>query len=352
MPKRLILLPGPTSSGTNLMAAVFGALGCRIPQQEPRATPPPKGFGDPQWVVGFHTRLLKKAAVHDIDARPSAWALTAAAAREPAVVPRLQRWLRDEFGNDDYLVVKESRIAWFVPAWRRAGEAVGSPFFVTSSRHPLEVLAGYEKGFTDDWHPNARVAAWINMALYTERATRGDRRAIVRYEDLVADKLQTVALIAEEVGLDITDRASSPELRAALAVEDLGKERSRGTWTSLDVDDRLVELAEETHAALDDAAGGTGLDGDKIKATLDQLRQRYIDLYSFAESMAQFSIAGGAGSSALGTPTFANREETPLKAQARRLVRRTQRTKEKAARRIRRRRAGTPESPQPKGPEQ
>ena len=37
----------------------------------------PRGFAESQWVVDFHTRLLKTARVQVSDARPGAWALCA-----------------------------------------------------------------------------------------------------------------------------------------------------------------------------------------------------------------------------------------------------------------------------------
>ena len=335
MSNHLILLAGPGSSGTSFLAGVLHALGCRVPQ-EARADGPP-GFGEPQWVAGLHSRLLRKAGVQDADARPTAWAMTASVAREPGVVPKLERWLKDEFGANDHLVVKEPRLGWFIPAWRRAGDAVATTSFVTISRDPVEVITSREPGYGEEWHPNARVAGWLNATLYTERATRDMRRAIARHEDVAADAVQTVARLGKELDLEVTERASPPEMRAAIDLVDPSQKRSAGSWDSLEADQRLIELAEDVHAVLHEAAGGTGLDDDKVRTKLDQLRQQYLDLYAFAESTAQFSIAAGPrGNEGLGTPTYnPNKAESTVKVGVRKVIRRTARTKEKAVRRLR-----------------
>lgn len=354
MPKRVILLAGPAASGTSFAAVVLATLGCRVPQAGPSSVTAPKGSGEPQWVASFHSRLLRKAGVHDIDARPAAWAMAATVGREPGVVPKLSRWLRDESGSEDHLVVKEPRIVWFIPTWRRAAESFGVPCFVTSVRHPLEVLSAREMNDGHEWHPNARTAAWINMSLYTERATRGDRRAFIRYEHLATDPLQAIAQLDEQLGLEVAGRATPPDLRAAMAAVDPTQNRGRATWSDLEVDERLVELAEETHVVLDGVAGDVGLDDDKAAASLDELRQRYLDLYSFVESVAQFSVAAGPqGGAAIGTPTFdPNRPTNQLVARGRRLMRRTARTKTKAVRRLRRTGSTTKTTAPPTSPEQ
>ena len=292
MYNRLILIPGAGTSGSSLLAGMFKALGAHVPEPETGAGAGPKGFGEPQWVVDFHTRMLKKAGVQVVDARPSAWAQTAAVGREPQNQAALENWVRKEVRRGDHVVVRDPRLLWFVPAWRRAGEVAAVPCFVTVLRHPLHVVRSKETGYTDRWHPNALTAGWINTMLYTERATRGDRRAIVRHEDLVTDSMLAVAGISEELELDLVDRPTPPQMRVATSFVEPA-DKSNATWSELEVDHRLVELAEESFKLLDGAVGSGTLGSQSLQADLDALRQRYVDLYGFAESTAQFSIAGG-----------------------------------------------------------
>src|SRR5687767_12328129 len=116
MYNRLILVAGSGRSGTSLFSGILKALGCHVPQ--PEVSPDdsnPKGFGEPQWVVNFHSRLLRNAVVQTSDARPSAWAQTAAVGRQPAVQTELEAWIRNEFTHGDHVVIKDPRLLWFIP---------------------------------------------------------------------------------------------------------------------------------------------------------------------------------------------------------------------------------------------
>lgn len=292
MDNRLILVAGSGRSGTSLLAGVLKALGGYVPQPEVTADETnPQGFGEPQWVVDLHGKLLRAAGVHPSDARPSAWAKTAEVGRDWDVQRELESWLRREFKNADHLVVKDPRLLWFIPLWRRAGEVMAAPCFVTTLRHPLEVIKSKQTYYGENWHPNNRVAGWLNTMLFTERATRGSRRTAVRYDDLLADCMQAVAKVGETLDLELLERASPTQMRAASRLVDPSLRRARATWDSLAVDDRLVEMAEETWSLFDRAATKGNLDNPSLKSDLDRLRERYIDLYRFAESVTESSIA-------------------------------------------------------------
>jgi len=127
MNNRLILVAGSGRSGTSLLSGILKAFGAHIPQ--PEVTPDdsnPVGFGEPQWVVDFHARLLKSAGVFASDARPSAWAKTAEIGRDPDVQTELEAWVRREFKHGDHVVVKDPRLLWFIPLWTRAGETLSA----------------------------------------------------------------------------------------------------------------------------------------------------------------------------------------------------------------------------------
>ena len=78
MTRSLVLVAGSGRSGTSLFSGILQRLGCHVPQPEvPADATNPRGFAESQWVVDFHTRLLRAARVQVSDARPAAWALTA-----------------------------------------------------------------------------------------------------------------------------------------------------------------------------------------------------------------------------------------------------------------------------------
>ena len=350
MDNRLILVAGSGRSGTSLLAGILKALGGHVPQPEVNPDDSnPHGFGEPQWVVDFHAKLLSTAGVFPSDARPSAWAQAAAAGRDDDVRAELETWLHREFRHGDHVIVKDPRLLWFIPLWRRAGETLAVPCFLTTLRHPLEVIMSKQMYYGEKWHPNNRVAGWLNTMLYTERATRGGRRGLVRYDDLLTDFMSAVAKFSDPLDLALIERSSPLQARAAARLVDPSLRRARATWSSLEVDDRLVELAEETYEAFDRAATQNDLDKPAIRSELDQLRERYVDLYAFSESVAESSVLaarrdGRAGRPSGGGAGGKKRPASSLK-RARRLWRRA---KGKARRTVYARgKAGAPSPPVP-----
>jgi hypothetical protein len=291
MDNRLILIAGSGRSGTSLLSGILKAMGGHIPQPEVIADDTnPHGFSEPRWVIDFHRKLLLTAGVYTSDARPIAWAKTAELGRIWDVRAELENWIRREFRHGDHVVVKDPRLLWFIPLWRTAGETVAAPCFVTTLRHPLEVIMSKQTYYGGPWHPNNRAAGWLNTMLFTERATRGSRRAVVRYDDLLSDWMLALTKVDDDLDLALIDRADPTQMRAAARLVDPSLRRARATWGSLGVDDRLVELAEETWSTFDRAATSGSFDNASVRSDLDRLRENYVDLYSFSESIAQSSV--------------------------------------------------------------
>jgi hypothetical protein len=337
MDNRLILVAGSGRSGTSLFAGILKAMGGHVPQPEviPDDTNP-QGFGEPRWVVDLHTRLLRAAGVHSSDARPSAWANTATVGRDWDVQSELENWLRKEFRHGDHVVVKDPRLLWFIPMWQRAGETVAAPCFVTTLRHPLEIIMSKQMYYGEKFHPNNRVAGWLNTMLFTERATRGSRRALVRYDDLLNDCMLALEKVSTTLDLALIERSTPAQARDAARLVNPSLRRARATWDSLGVDDRLVELAEETIGVFDRAAAGGNLGDSSVQSELDQLRERYVDLYEFAESIAESSIAAGSVRRRPDSATGGRSGTSPMRS-GRRLWRRARR---KVRRSVYRRRSG------------
>jgi hypothetical protein len=168
---------------------------------------------------------------------------------------------------------------------------MAAPCFVTTLRHPLEVIMSKQTYYGGPWNPNNRVAGWLNTMLYTERATRGNRRAFVHYEDLLSDWMRALAQVCDALDLALLERADPTQMRAAARLVDPSLRRATATWSSLGVDDRLVELAEETWGTFDHAMRVDAPDDASTRAEFDRLREGYVALYSFAESLAQSSVS-------------------------------------------------------------
>jgi hypothetical protein len=276
--KHLVLVVGVGRSGTSLLSGTLGQLGFHIPQPEVQADDTnPRGFGEPRWVVDFHSRVLAEQRVTLNDSRPAAWKLMAEAA--PSVHDELYAWLREQLDEADEITVKDPRTLWFLDLWTQCAAELGArTSFVTMLRHPAEIVASARKSYGPGLTEAGRTAAWINMTLQTEYATRGARRAFVRYDDLLADWLPEIRRVGNE--LEVPALAAVERVPEVDAFVDPTLHRNRTTWEDLDVPAPVRELAEEVWAHIQ--AGEP--------AALDADREAYVRLYSEAEAIAQCSI--------------------------------------------------------------
>jgi hypothetical protein len=285
---RLLLLIGVGRSGTSAFVGIVRELGYRVPQPEVVADETnPRGFGEPRWVVDFHTRLLKERRVTTIDSRPAAWDLTAAAAVDDAVVAELRSWLEVQLVGTDRIVVKDPRISWFLPLWRRCADELGvDTGFVTMLRPPTEVLGSAKEWYGARQNDASRAAGWANIMLRTEEQSRGLPRAFVRYDVLLADWAAQV----QRVGGHLDDpelQQLDPVRRTAVdAFIDPQLRRQTRGWDDLDVPGEMRGLVDRAWEALvplgDDIAG--------MEGALDEVRADYDRLYADSEAIAQSSI--------------------------------------------------------------
>jgi hypothetical protein len=268
---------------------VLGQLGLHIPKPEVKADDTnPRGFGEPRWVVDFHVRNLRQRRVTINDARPAAWATMAQTAEDAKVRAELREWLGRELEENGAIVVKDPRTSWFLPLWTRVAAELGvTPDFVTMLRHPAETLTSARKSYGATLTTASRAAAWVNVALETELATRGARRAFIRYDDLLADWRTQVARLGERIAYP---ELESPDEQRAAGVDgfvDPTLHRNRVTWDDLDepVPVALRDVAETAWERLQPLAAG----GD-AQAALDDSRVAYGTLYAESEAIAQSSI--------------------------------------------------------------
>jgi hypothetical protein len=291
--QRLVLVVGVGRSGTSLLAGILGQLGLHIPKPEVQADETnPRGFGEPRWAVDFHTRLLRSHRVTVNDSRPAAFETMAKLADRPKVRGELHAWLAGQLAENRAIVVKDPRTAWFLPLWTACATELGvTPDFVTMLRHPAETLTSARKSY-GTWQPvSSRAGAWVNVSLETERATRGARRAFIRYDDLLADWRREVTRLGER--LDMPELATPDQAKAAGVDEfvDPTLHRNRVGWDDLDgpVPAPVRDVAE--------TAWTRGLrlvsdpDGPETLAALDASREAYAALYGEAEEFVHSSIS-------------------------------------------------------------
>jgi hypothetical protein len=289
--KRLVLVVGVGRSGTSLLTGMLGQAGLHIPQPEVKADDTnPRGFGEPQWVVDLHQRLLRARRITVNDSRPAAWASTGAAADDEAVRTEVRDWLRTQFAAADTVVVKDPRTVWFLALWRRCADDLGvATSFVTMLRHPAEIVASARRSY-GTWQTDAsRAAAWLNVTLETERLTRGTRRAFVGYERLLQEwesEFQRVGRLLDIPVLAGIDRERFPQVDAFV---DPTLHRNRVTWADLDVPERVRVMAEDVWQQISALAREDG-DTEPARTGLDSSHAAFGELYAEAEAIAQSTI--------------------------------------------------------------
>lgn len=289
--RRLVLVVAISRSGTSLFTGILAQLGFSVPQPEVKANDTnPRGFGEPRWVVDFHTRLLRELRVRLADARPAAWEITAAATNDEAVVAELRSWLEVQFVGTDNVVVKDPRIGWFLPLWRRcAGDLGLETSFACMLRSPPEVVRSARQWYGTWLNDANRAAAWLNYTLQTEWVTRAARRAFIRYEDLLADWPREIARAGELLDipwLAAVDRSQHPNVEAFI---DPALRRSAVGWDAVEVPDSIRSLADEVWACVTRLAEPGG-DVDATREAVATARESYVRLYAEAEAIAQSSI--------------------------------------------------------------
>lgn len=288
--RRVVLVAGSGRSGTSTLAGVLQRLGLHVPQPEVVADETnPRGFAEPRWVVDFHADLLRRCGVHGSDARPQAWAETGRFASREAHRTRLEEWLLPHFAKGPELVVKDPRLAWWLDLWREvAARCDATPVVVTMLRPPTEVVASKETYYGSRLATANRAAAWVNMMLHTELATRGGPRAFVRYRDLLTDWRSTVTRLGRDLGIATVAAADEGRVRAADEFVDPALRRLTTTWADLAVPAWLAEVAEAGWEQLDRLAD-PAQDVPEVHAALDELRAAYAERYAEAEAVAQSS---------------------------------------------------------------
>jgi hypothetical protein len=293
VPRRsLVLVAGSGRSGTSLFSGILQLLGFYVPQPEvPADETNPRGFAESRWVVDFHTRLLRKARVQVADARPQAWAQTAQLGLEEDVQRELRTWLETQFEAADDIIIKDPRLSWFLPVWQRCAEGAGvSPRIVTVLRHPATVIESKLRSYGGSQGGVDRAAGWLNLTLFTERATRDAPRKLVRYDDLLDDWTRIVADVGQILDLAVIREARPTEMQRAHGFVDRTLSRSTATWSDFDVPEALRAQADEVWELVSRLADGDERGDRSVYDALDAARDAYVTLYDEAEAIARSSI--------------------------------------------------------------
>jgi hypothetical protein len=277
-PRRLVFVLGPGRSGTSTVAGLLAHSGFSVPDAVAPEESNPAGFFEPAWVMKFHLDLLERAGVRTLDADPDAMLSMAPVLEDDDVRGQLRGWLAGALDQHDRLVIKDPRLAWFHDLWTGAARELGQePAFVLMLRHPSEVASSRAEFYQS--REISAVAGWVNVALMTERLTRGSARALVHYPRLTTD-WRTEAVRLREL-LDLTldpDPAVTPHPVDGFIDPNL-RRRETG-WSDSSVPVHLRDLADSVFRALGELADH----GDSEQRTdrLDELGREYAAMHAAA----------------------------------------------------------------------
>ena len=278
----MLLVVGPGRSGTSALAGALAHSGYHVPAAIQGRKANPRGFYEPRWLVNFDKERLRSVRVGTLDPDPGALDFLHRAMDREDAKAVLAPWIIEQLASGQRLVLKDPRLIWFHQLWAELAEELCFDLgFAMMMRHPSEVSASRSTHY-DTAHARA-VAGWINVALMTERLTRGDRRAVIHYPDLVADWRHELGRVDRLLGLDLepaidqrphpVDEFLDPSLR-----------RQPHGWGDLSVPVWMRDLADRTFAALNTIAGH----GEEVdSAVLDALAAEYTEAYEALASVAR-----------------------------------------------------------------
>jgi len=160
-------------------------------------------------------------------------------------------------------------------------------------RPVTEVVGSKQKYYANRLGSAHLAASWLNMLLHTERATRESvadgGRVFVRYGDLLDDWVKVVMQLGEQLELQNVLHAKSEQIRDGHRFVDPGLRRVTQSLADLQLPPKLHDLTGQTWDELNKLADPGGDTAD-AHATLDQLREAYVDLYAEAEAISRSSV--------------------------------------------------------------
>jgi hypothetical protein len=184
--RQAVVVLGMHRSGTSAMARVVALAGAALPVHMLTPGPHnPEGFWEPHEVMALNERILADLDTswndpfgpREFRNREIPWQRYLGDARE--IIAR-------NYGDAQFIVVKEPRATLFVDLWREALENEGYRVsYVIMVRRPDEVAQSLKA--RDGTVVNKAFILWTTYMLAAELGSRGRSRVFVNFEDLLDD---------------------------------------------------------------------------------------------------------------------------------------------------------------------
>jgi hypothetical protein len=182
-----LLIVGMHRSGTSALAGALHTAGWFFGEQLLPSTADfnPKGFFEDQRIVAIHDDLLASLGLrwYNCHLLPPDWMASVGAglARQ-----QLSALLSAEFLSRPRWAVKDPRLSVFLPLWAAVLDELAVPFqCLVLLRHPAEVAASLAR--RNQFAQDLAYLNWLTYSLSAEIGSRGYKRHMVQYEQLITE---------------------------------------------------------------------------------------------------------------------------------------------------------------------
>jgi len=309
---RVLLVLGMHRSGTSAATRVLNLLGASLGDNLVEPGPDnPDGFWEHAEAVRINDDLLEGLGRtwYDMREMPQDWQHTEAAEQAFA---RIQVLVQQDFRAGQLWAIKDPRMCLTAPIWIKAlqglGYAVGCLFVI---RDPREVVDSLH--VRNNWVRGPLYLMWVQYLMEAEAASRHEPRALITYDELLADWHGTMRRVAIELEIlwPVTLEAASAEVGAFL---NRGRRHHvTDPAGSVDADDEMPELAGKLYQAClaisrDEKAWTAISRLEKTYRSVAGLYAEHVDqlikLRWQAEARAQAAEAGVAASPTIQEPAI------------------------------------------------
>lgn len=195
-----LLVLGMHRSGTSALTRVLSLMGADLPKQliEPDSSNE-TGYWESIVLQRYHDHVL-----NELDSSWSDWRSVQMDQLSPARVAEIRSHIEqivlEEYGTSQLIVIKEPRICRFSGFFSDILENLGIEVrVVLPFRNPLEVCDSLER--RNDFLRSDTVLLWLRHVLEAERASRGQKRHILTYENLLSDPAKEIKAISKSLSL-------------------------------------------------------------------------------------------------------------------------------------------------------
>lgn len=198
--KSAILVLGMHRSGTSALTRIINLMGATAPRTLLPATPEnARGYWESAVLSALNEEILNACGTSWHSPRAPR-ADVVRTARRKGLDRRLRAAIESEFAGGELIVLKDPRVSRLVGLYQPVLTDLGYRIQpIIALRNPSEVVASTMKRDHFDLRKAERL--WLRYTLDAERATRGDPRAIISYDALIADWRVAMATLGRHLGI-------------------------------------------------------------------------------------------------------------------------------------------------------